>query len=176
MFLYDVLDSDNTAIAVGSEKPIDPINYEFPASLRSSADNFWGLNLPAKTSDHDTAIGYELIIDLVKNSPDKLTILITGAQTDMALALQEDASIADNISQIVIMGGAFNVGGNLFEGSGSGNNKVAEWNIFVDPLAAKIVFNSGTPLSIVPLDGSDDFMINAIQHAKIKDIITCIQC
>jgi len=170
VFLYDVLDSDNTAIAVGAEKPIDPINNEFPASWRSSADNFWGLDLPAKTSDHDTAIGYELIIDLVKNSPDKLTILITGAQTDMALALQEDASIADNISQIVIMGGAFNVGGNLFDGSGSGNNKVAEWNIFVDPLAAKIVFNSGIPLSIVPLDGSDDFMINAIQHAKIRDI------
>jgi len=168
VFLYDVLDKDDTAIAIGSEKPVDPNPNEFPASWRSSADNFWGLDLPAKTGDYDSAIGYELIIDLVKNSPEKVTILVTGAQTDMALALQEDASIAENISQIVIMGGAFNVRGNLFDGSG--NNMVAEWNIFVDPLAAKIVFNSGVPLSIVPLDGSDNFMINAIQHAKIRDI------
>ena len=170
VFLYDVLDNDDTAIAIGSEKPVDPSPNEFPTSWRNSADNFWGLDLPVKATDYDAAIGYELIINLVNNSPEKVTILVTGAQTDMALALQEDASIADNISQIVIMGGAFNVEGNLFEGSESGNNKTAEWNVFVDPLAAKIVFNSGVPLSIVPLDGSDDFMINAIQHAKIRDI------
>ncbi len=169
VFLYDVLDYDDAAIAIGSETPVDPNPNEFPAGWRSGADNFWGLDLPAKTDEYDAAVGYELIIDLVNNSPEKVTILVTGAQTDMALALQEDASIADNISQIVIMGGAFNVSGNLSEGSGFGNNKVAEWNIFVDPLAAKIVFNSGVSLSIVPLDGSDDFMINAIHHAKIRE-------
>jgi inosine-uridine nucleoside N-ribohydrolase len=171
VFLYDVLDYDDAAIAVGSEIPVDPNPNEFPEGWRSGADNFWGLDLPTKADDYDAAVGYELIIDLVKNSPEKVTVLVTGAQTDMALALQEDASIADNISQIVIMGGAFNVGGNLYESAGNENNEVAEWNIYVDPLAAKIVFNSGVPLSIVPLDGSDDFMINAIHHAKIRDSV-----
>ena len=171
VFLCNVLDYDDAAIAVGSETPVDLNPNEFPAGWRSGADNFWGLDLPAKADDYDAAIGYELIVDLVKNSPDKVTILVTGAQTDMALALQEDASIADNISQIVIMGGAFNVKGNLYESAGYEDNEVAEWNIYVDPLAAKIVFNSGVPLSIVPLDGSDDFMINAIYHAKIRDSV-----
>jgi inosine-uridine nucleoside N-ribohydrolase len=169
IFLYDVIDYDEAAIAVGSETPVDPNPNEFPAGWRSGADNFWGLDLPEKVGDYDAAVGHELIIDLVKNSPEKVTILVTGAQTDMALALQEDASITDNLSQIVIMGGAFNVGGNLYESAGNDNNDVAEWNIFVDPLAAKIVFNSGVPLSIVPLDGSDDFVIKSIHHVKIRD-------
>jgi len=170
VFLYDVIDYDGAAIAVGSEEPVDPSPNEFPAGWREGADNFWGLDLPAKGGDYEAVVGYELIIDLVKNSPGKVTILVTGAQTDVALALQEDASIADNISQIVIMGGAFNVGGNLYESAGYEDNEVAEWNIYVDPLAAKIVFNSGVPLSIVPLDGSDDFVIKPEHYQMIKDI------
>jgi len=169
VFLYDVLDYDDATIAVGSETPVDLNPNEFPAGWRDGADKFWELDLPAKTDDYDAVVGHELIIDLVNNSPEKVTILVTGAQTDMALALQEDASIADNISQIVIMGGAFNVGGNLYEIAGYENNEVAEWNIYVDPLAAKIVFNSGVPLSIVPLDGSDDFVIKPEHHQMIKD-------
>ena len=168
VFLYDVIDYDTAKIAIGSEIPVDPNPNEFPSGWRSGADDFWGLYLPEKVEDYDAAVGHELIIDLVKNSPEKVTILVTGAQTDMALALQEDTSIADNISQIVIMGGAFNVGGNLNESAGNENNDVAEWNIFVDPLAAKIVFNSDVPLSIVPLDGSDDFYIKEDEQKKLR--------
>jgi inosine-uridine nucleoside N-ribohydrolase len=124
--------------------------------------------LPEQTAEYETAVGYELIINLVKNSTDKVTILVTGAETDMALALKEDASIEENIEQIVIMGGAFDVGGNLYESPGYEGNHVAEWNIFVDPLAAKIVFNSGIPLSIVPLDGSDNFFITSDDPKKLR--------
>ena len=168
IFLYEVIDDDDAVIAVGSEIPVDPYPNEFPKGWRTSADDFWGMYLPEKTEDYEADVGHELIIDLVKNSPEKVTILVTGAETDMALALQEDASIVENISQIVIMGGAFNVDGNLYESPGYEGNHVAEWNIFVDPLAAKIVFNSGVPLSIVPLDGSDNFYITAEDPRKLR--------
>ena len=165
IFLYDVLDYDQAAIGVGAEESLDPAHNEFPGGWRSGADNFWGVSLPAALQAYQAEKGADLIIDLVKNSEEKVTILVTGAQTDMALAIQKDASIAENISQIVIMGGAFNVGGNLYDGY----NDVAEWNIYADPLAAKVVFNSGIPLSIVSLDGSDNFVISRADYDKIKD-------
>jgi inosine-uridine nucleoside N-ribohydrolase len=110
-----------------------------------------------------------MLIDLVQGSDQKVTLLVTGAQTDVALALEEDPTIADNIAQIVIMGGAFNVKGNLYQPSGKDQNNSAEWNIFVDPLAAKQVFASGIPLTIVPLDGSDGFVMRWADHARIQD-------
>ncbi len=67
------------------------------------------------------------------------------------------------------MGGAFNRDGNLHEFPGYEHNHVAEWNIYVDPLAAKEVFLSGIPLSIVSLDGSDDFVITRDDHARISE-------
>jgi len=168
IFLYEVIDRDDVPIGVGSEIPVDPHPNQFPEGWRNSADEFWGMYLPEETEEFETAVVHELIIDLVKNSPVKVTVLVTGAETDMALAIEEDASIAENIEQIVIMGGAFNVDGNLNESPGYEGNHTAEWNIFVDPLAAKIVFNSGIPLSIVPLDGSDNFFITADDPKKLR--------
>ena len=167
VFLYDVLDEDDVPIGLGSEETVDPAQNEFPASWRTGADNFWGLPLPSASEEYSHDKGADLIIRLVKDSPEKVVMLVTGAQTDMALALQKDPSIAENISQIVIMGGAFNRGGNLHEFPGYENNQAAEWNIYVDPLAAKEVFNSGIPLSIVSLDGSDDFLIGREDYDKI---------
>lgn len=167
IFLYDVLDLDDVPIGVGAEDPLDPARNEFPAGWRSGADNFWGVSLPAASQDYTAENGANLIVRLVNESPEKVVILVTGAQTDLALALQQDPGIADNIAQVVIMGGAFNRDGNLNESPGYENNHVAEWNIFVDPLAAKQVFNSGIPLSIVSLDGSDEFIISQEDYDKM---------
>jgi len=169
VFLYDVIDADDTAIGIGSDIPIDPVKNEFPSGWREAANSFWGLELPEPSEDHKATDGVDLMIDLIKTSPEKVTLLVTGAQTDMALAIRKDASIAENITQIVIMGGAFNMNGNLYESPGNQNNSAAEWNIYVDATAAKIVFNSGIPLSIVSLDGSDNFVIRKKDHDKIKE-------
>lgn len=166
-FIYEVLDLDTVPIAAGSERPVDPVINEFPSGWRDAADAFMGLDLPATKQAIDTRSGAKLIIDLVKASPEKVTLLVTGAQTDVALALQADPTIKDNISQIVIMGGAFHMDGNL--GGYVPSNKAAEWNIYVDPLAAKQVFNAGIPLTIVPLDGSDDFWISRAMHFDLQN-------
>ena len=158
-YLHEVLDLDDVPLAVGSGAPLDPAGYAFPQGWRDAANDFWGLELPVSNTTVDEREGYQLIIDLVNASPEKVTLLVTGAQTDVALALQHDPQIKENIRQIVIMGGAFHTAGNLNGGAGDANNDVAEWNIFVDALAAKQVFQSGIPLIIIPLDGSEDFWI-----------------
>ncbi|MDK2980876.1 MAG: hypothetical protein PWQ55_1223 [Chloroflexota bacterium] len=167
VFLYDVLDLDTVPIGLGLETPLDPAQNEFPASWRSGADRFWGIPLPQASQAYTAENGPEMIVRLVNTSPQKVVLLVTGAQTDVARALQLDPSIADNIAQIVIMGGAFNRDGNLHEFPGYEDNHVAEWNIYVDPLAASQVFTSGVPLSIVSLDGSDEFVITRSDYDRI---------
>jgi pyrimidine-specific ribonucleoside hydrolase len=159
-FIYDVLDYDSVPIGVGAVTPLDPAGNQFPETWRAGADDFWGVPLPAPTSKFPHYDGVDLIIHLLNNASQPVTLLVTGAHTDIALALQQDPSIADHISQILVMGGAFNVPGNLGEASGHPDNIVAEWNIFVDPLAAKQVFNAGIPITVISLDGSDDFRIS----------------
>ncbi len=167
VFLYDVLNSKDTAIALGTDARMDPNSHEFPEAWRKSADNFWGLTLPAQVTEFEPALGPELIIELVNNSPDKVTLVAMASMIDIALALQEDPGIIDNISHVVIMGGAFNMRGNLDEGPDATSNEAAEWNMYIDSQAAKYVFNSGVPVSIIPLD--------AIQYYVQPDDLKSIQ-
>ena len=73
----------------------------------------------------------------------KVTIVALAPLTNLGYVLKEDPSLADNIEQIVLMGGALN-GGNI--------NKYAEFNIWHDPEAAKIVFDSGIKVVMAPLE------------------------
>jgi len=86
----------------------------------------------------------ELIPKLVRQHPNELTLIAVGPLTNVALALQRDLEGMTMLKEVVIMGGAVRVKGNV--------TPYAEFNIFVDPLAAKIVFESGLPITLVPLD------------------------
>ena len=86
----------------------------------------------------------ELITKLARQHPNELTLIAVGPLTNVALALQRDLEGMKKLKEVVIMGGAVRVKGNV--------TPYAEFNIFVDPLAAKIVFESGLPITLVPLD------------------------
>jgi inosine-uridine nucleoside N-ribohydrolase len=86
----------------------------------------------------------ELIPKLARQHPDELTLIAVGPLTNVALALQRDLEGMKKLKEVVIMGGAVRVKGNV--------TAYAEFNIFVDPLAAKMVFESGLPITLVPLD------------------------
>ncbi len=175
IYLFDVLDSKHTSLGLGSDKPMDPTPHDFPEAWRPASTNFWNLTLPEKVTDYEADGGHELIVDLVNNSEEKVTILAMASLIDVALAIQADPGIIDNISHVVLMGGAFTIPGNLSDAPYPINNEVAEWNIWVDSEAAKYVFNSGVPMSIVPLDAiqylvqsEDVYTINKINDPAVN--------
>ena len=82
----------------------------------------------------------ELIIKMAHQLPNELTLIATGPLTNLALGIQRDLEGMKKLKEIVIMGGAVRTKGNI--------TPHAEFNIFSDPLAAKIVFESGLPITL----------------------------
>jgi purine nucleosidase len=75
---------------------------------------------------------------------DEITLCPLGPLTNIAMALVKEPRIAPRIREIVLMGGGYFEGGNI--------TPSAEFNIFVDPHAAHVVFTSGVPLTMAPID------------------------
>ena len=86
----------------------------------------------------------DYLVTTLNAHPEKVTLIVLGPQTNIALALRRAPEIAERIERIVFMGGGFFEGGNM--------SPAAEYNILVDPEAARIVLNAGIPVTAVPLD------------------------
>jgi len=146
-------------VACGRETPLIG-NHAFPDSWRVAADTFMstGLTLPEGQNPISGKTAVELLASVIQSSPEKVTVLETGPLTNLAELLQSTPSAAKNIEMIYIMSGAVHVPGNV-GASAPIDNQVAEWNIYVDPHAANIVFESGVPITLVPLDATNQVKI-----------------
>jgi purine nucleosidase/pyrimidine-specific ribonucleoside hydrolase len=154
-------------VAAGPEFPLQG-NNAFPENWRAQSDAFWGLTLPSAVTQLQPISAAQLIVNTVKASPQPITILATGTFTNVAQALRLDRTITCNIREIVIMGGAIYVPGNIASDAPGYTNTVSEWNIWVDPIAASEVFVSGIPMHLVPLDATDDVVWTAQDAAVWK--------
>ena len=90
---------------------------------------------------------------------EELSVLAVGRLTNLACAIEKDRGIAQLLSRIVIMGGAVDVEGNV--------SPWAEANIFGDPEAADIVFKSGVPIDLVPLDAT---LVNIVTREALSTL------
>lgn len=95
----------------------------------------------------------DFIIETLRREPaHTVTLCPLGPLTNIATAMQRAPDIIDRIQQIVLMGGAYFEVGNI--------TPAAEFNIYVDPQAAEIVFKSGAPLVVMPLDVTHKALTN----------------
>jgi inosine-uridine nucleoside N-ribohydrolase len=156
--LLDLAGRASVPVFAGRETPLRG-TAEFPAEWRKIADDLPGVALPppSRKAESRPAAAY-MVERLRAGSP--VQILALGPLTNLAEALTRAPSIARNIQQIVIMGGALRTPGNLGDGGVfHTRNTTAEWNIFVDPLAASIVFKSGVPIQLIALDATNKVKI-----------------
>ena len=114
---------------------------------------------PAKTSISSTS-GVDLILEMVTRYPDELTLAALGPLTNVAKAVRKDPEQMQRLQKIVVMGGVFEVYGNV--------TTTAEFNIFVDPHAAQEVFQSNVPIDIAPLDATHQVVLTGERlHTEI---------
>ena len=91
----------------------------------------------------------DLIIEKALAAPGSVTILLTGPCTTLVHALEKEPSIVGKIQEVVWMGGAIDVPGNVRTYNHDGS---AEWNVFWDPESAHKLLRYPLPLTLVPLD------------------------
>lgn len=143
------MDREEVPVACGETTPRAGSNT-FPAEWRDGADQL-GAQLGLDPSPDGVASdASQLIVDTVEGAADQVEILALGPLTDIAAALEIEPGIADRIDRLVVMGGALDVSGTVPP------ENAAEWNLWVDPRAAVEVLASEVPMTIVPLDATND--------------------
>jgi purine nucleosidase len=117
-------------------------------------------SLLAPETHGDTGIGYavlpppdkkptpqhsvDFLIEKIMSVPGKITLVCIGPLTNVAVAIRKEPRLLGAIKEVIIMGGAIRHQGNT--------TPLAEFNVYVDPHAAHMVYHSGLPITLVPLD------------------------
>ena len=124
-----------------------------------------GPDLPEPAMPLSEAHAVDFIVEtLMAHEPGTVTLCTLGPLTNIALALIRDPRIAPRIKQIVLMGGGFFEGGNV--------TPAAEFNIYVDPHAADVVFRSNIPIVMMPLDVTHKALTTARRVAAFRELGT----
>ncbi|MBI3167697.1 MAG: nucleoside hydrolase [Chloroflexi bacterium] len=100
--------------------------------------------LPEPATQPKAQHGSDYLIEQIMSRPGEVTLVAIGPLTNVALAIRQEPHIVENVKEVFIMGGAIQHPGNT--------TAQAEYNTYVDPHAAHIVFHSGMPMILTPLD------------------------
>lgn len=152
--LLELTGYGDVPVSCGPEEPLGA-EHPFPEDWRQGADRLWGLNLPQSERRASPLDAPSLIIETLSASDQPTTVLALGPLTNLAIAFQAQPQVIDRIERLYIMGGAVEVPGNVYNLDLGLENQTAEWNIYADPVAAQIVFESGVPITMVPLDATN---------------------
>lgn len=127
----------------GCERPL--LRELYTAEYVHGPTGIDGADLPPSSIEPQALHGVDAIIERCLGADDEsVTICPVGPLTNIAVALIKEPSIVPKIREIVWMGGAFDEDGNT--------TNLSEFNAYVDPHAAHVVFTAGVPLTIFPLD------------------------
>jgi purine nucleosidase len=117
--------------------------------------------LPEPKMPQQTQHGVDFIIETFMSRPaGTVTLCTLGPLTNVALALVKEPRIASRIKRIVAMGGGFFEGGNV--------TPAAEFNIYVDPHAARLVFDADIPVTLIPLDCTHQALTTRARVEKFR--------
>lgn len=155
-FILDLLKRKDIPLYSGLAKPL---KRELVQAVVHGPSGLDGVDT-RKTKYKLTGNAEEKIRELVSKNPHKITILTLGPLSNMARAFLKEPKLPQLIKRMVIMGGAINVCGN--------KNRVAEFNIFVDPEAADIVFQAKVPKVLIPLDVCNKIILSIADFKKLK--------
>jgi pyrimidine-specific ribonucleoside hydrolase len=148
-------------VFIGRETPLRG-ERAFPDSWRVISDNLLrdiAMQAPRHVPQMLPAADY--LAARLSDHSRPVRILALGPLTNFGEALQKSPGILKDV-EMVIMGGAIRVPGNLGDGGDfKTDNRTAEWNIFVDPFAASLVFASGARIRLIPLDATNRVPINS---------------
>jgi purine nucleosidase len=156
--ILELAHSSHIPVAAGSVVPlVEPLRASADVHGESGIGNS---KLPqAKTKPiPEHAVDY--LIERVLAEPNEISIFPIGPLTNIAMAIRKEPKFAKAVKELVIMGGAIHESGN--------STPQAEFNIYVDPHAAHIVFHAGIPITLITLDVTHKCLL---QQAHIERLL-----
>ena len=140
--ILTLLGRHDIPVAAGAAKPLQRA-LEIAAQVHGES-GLDGPQLPEPAFCAASEGALALMARVLEQSAEPITLVPTGPLTNIATAFARAPDIVSRVQQIVLMGGAYFEVGNI--------TPAAEFNIYVDPEAADIVFKSGVPIVVMPLD------------------------
>lgn len=119
-------------------------------------------NLPEPRTKPLVQHGCDFLIEKILSNPGEITLVAIGPLTNVALAIRKEPRIVQAVRELMIMGGAIRHEGNV--------TPLAEFNTYVDPHAAHIVYHSGMPITLTPLDVTYQCILLAEDVAQLQRI------
>jgi inosine-uridine nucleoside N-ribohydrolase len=156
-------------VACGDDYPLDGY-FVFPEAWRKDSDTLSGVAIsPSKrlASDKHAA---DIIHEAIVQSKEKVTLIATGPLTNIAQWLKQYPHDKNKIEHLVIMGGAVDAPGNIIVPlfTKGHPNTTAEWNFFIDPVAADKVLAAQLPIVLVGLDVTNSVRVTPQIAAEFK--------
>jgi len=147
-------------VASGSMLPlVQPLHASAYVHGESGIGNS---QLPAPQAKTVPGHAVDYLIERVLAEPNEISIFPIGPMTNIAMAIRKEAKFAKAVKELVIMGGAIQENGNV--------TPLAEFNIHVDPHAAHIVFHSGIPITLIPLDVTQKCLLSQSHVDRLMKI------
>lgn len=155
--LVELAGRPDIPVAKGASRPL--VRKLSTAELIHGEKGLGETALPAPTKTLDPRHAVDLIVEIVRENPGEITLVPVGPLTNIALALLREPELASWVPEIILMGGSI-VGGNA--------SPAAEANIHNDPEAARVVFRSGIPITMVGLGATGQTRITRAHLPRLE--------
>ncbi len=150
--LLDLMGHSEIPVAASAARGLNPFPHEW-RKISYNMDQAPVLNeRPTIRAPLAAETGQKFIVRMLREAREPVTLLVTGPLTTVADALDISPEIERKIAEIVWMGGALNVKGNVAPDMEPGHDGSAEWNAYWDPPAVARVWQSKIPIVMCPLD------------------------
>ena len=140
--ILELAKAGNIPVYAGCELPLVQPSLLSPETHGDSGLGYAKLSEPLGRSQ--LKHGSDFLIERIMSAQEDVTLVAIGPLTNVAMAIRKEPRIVEKVKEVFIMGGAIRHQGNT--------TPLAEYNTFVDPHAAHIVFHSGMPMILTPLD------------------------
>lgn len=147
-------------VSRGFELPLVQPSLLAPETHGDNGLGYAQLPAPQTRPVHQHSV--EFLIEKIMSAPGEITLVCIGPLTNVAVAVRKEPRIVQAVRDVIIMGGAIRHEGNT--------TPQAEFNVYVDPHAAHIVFHSGMPMTLVPLDVTYQCALTGQDVARLQKI------
>ena len=154
----EFLNASHIPVAQGTSLPM--VGPLLASELVHGASGLGNTDLPEPKTKPVSQHAIDYLIERFLTEPGEISLFAIGPLTNVALAIRKEPRFTKAVKEMIIMGGSIREGGNI--------TPQAEFNVYADPHAAHVVFHSGIPITLIPLDVTHKCMLMAEHIQELK--------